>query len=267
MITVNSLSGGKTSSYIASNYKADYNVFSLVRTNDIRCKFPDDKLRQYVSDKLGGIEFIGTLEEDAIIYTMIDLEQYIGQEIQWVSGKTFDEILVRGNFKYLPNVTQRFCTSEMKLNPLYNWWKINFTEPIEMRIGYRANEGRRALNAKHNQSENGFQTYKDIVGYSKNGRNKWADIEWQKQVYPLINDGIFKDQIEEYWKDKPVRFAYMNNCIGCFHRNEILLKLMSEKFPNKFDWFIRQEQESGYNVRTFKTELHTKILKIIHFMQ
>ena len=50
MIKVNSLSGGKTSSYIAVNYPADYNVFSLVRTNDKLCKYPDKKVRQIVSD-------------------------------------------------------------------------------------------------------------------------------------------------------------------------------------------------------------------------
>ena len=80
MNTVNSLSGGKTSSYIAANYPADYNVFSLVRTDDINVLFPDAKVRQMVSDRIGK-EFIGTLEEDTIIYTMLDLEQYIGQEI------------------------------------------------------------------------------------------------------------------------------------------------------------------------------------------
>ena len=53
MKTVNSLSGGKTSSYIAANYPADYNVFSLVRTDDKRCVFPDNKIRQQVSDRLG----------------------------------------------------------------------------------------------------------------------------------------------------------------------------------------------------------------------
>jgi len=77
MKTVNSLSGGKTSSYIAANYPADYNIFSLVRTDDINCLFPDAKIRQVVSDRIGR-EFIGTLEEDTIIYTMLDLEQYIG---------------------------------------------------------------------------------------------------------------------------------------------------------------------------------------------
>ena len=71
MKTVNSLSGGKTSSYIAANYPANYNVFSLVRTKDKKCLFPDAKIRQEVSDRIGK-EFIGTLEEDAIIYTMLD---------------------------------------------------------------------------------------------------------------------------------------------------------------------------------------------------
>lgn len=250
MITVNSVSGGKTSAYIAANYKADYNVFSLVRTSDKSCLFPDAKLRQEVSDRLG-VEFIGTLEDDMIIYTIFDLEQFIGQKIDWVTGKTFDEIITTKNGKtYLPNVFQRFCTSELKLVPLYNWWKNNFSEPVEMRIGYRANETRRALRAREKESQNGFQTFKDIIGKSKT-QNRWGEIEWQKHVYPLIDDNIFKDNIEEYWKDKPVRFAYMNNCIGCFHRNEMLLKLMSDKFPEKFDWFARQEGQ-GYKTRTFK---------------
>ncbi len=240
MITVNSISGGKTSAYIAANYKADYNVFSLVRTSDKSCLFPDAKLRQMVSDRLG-VEFIGTLEEDMIIYTIFDLEQFIGQEIHWVTGRTFDEIIVRGDKKYLPNVTQRFCTIEMKMKPFFDWWRNNFTEPVEMRIGYRANEPRRAERMLSRLSPNGFSTYKAVVGKSKT-QNKWGDIEWRKPIFPLIEDNIFKDNIEEYWRDKPVRFAYMNNCIGCFHRNEMLLKLMSEKFPEKFNWFVKQEE-------------------------
>ena len=92
MKTINSLSGGKTSSYIAVHYPADYNVFALVRTNDIKCMFPDAKIRQIVSDKIG-TEFIGTLEEDAIIYTMLDLEQFIGKKITWLSKTTFEEVI------------------------------------------------------------------------------------------------------------------------------------------------------------------------------
>jgi len=249
MKTVNSLSGGKTSAYIAANYPADYNVFALVRTNDKKCIYPDKKLRQEVSDRIG-TEFIGTLEDDVIIYTMLDLEQFIGKKINWVTGKAFDEIIIRKDKKYLPNVTQRFCTSEMKLKPLFDWWHKSINEVVEMRIGFRANEGSRAKTMLSKVNHNGNLEFKTIVGKRKT-QNKWKDIEWQKPNFPLIKDVIYKDKIELYWQDKDVRFAYMNNCIGCFHRSPVLLKYMSDKHPNKFKWFINAESD-GYGQRTFK---------------
>ena len=261
MVTVNSLSGGKTSSYIAANYPADYNVFALVRTNDKNCMFPDKKIRQEVSDRIG-IEFIGTLEMDTIIYTMLDLEQFIGKKIDWVSGKTFDEIILRNGKKYLPNVVQRFCTTEMKLQPLFDWWQKEINEVCQMRVGFRANEQRRAKNMLSKTNENGNSEFKTIIGKSKNGkRNKWGLIEWQKPSFPLIETPIFKDQIDLFWKDKPVRFAYMNNCVGCFHRNPILLKHLSNTNKNKFEWFVNAEQETGYNVRTFKNGMTYEQIK------
>ena len=250
MKTVNSLSGGKTSSYIAANYPADYDVFALVRIEDKRCTFPDKKLRQEVEDRIQA-PFIATAEDDTIIYTMLDLEQYIGRKITWVTGKTFDKIIVHGDKKYLPNVTQRFCTTEMKLKPIFEWWRSEIGKPIKTRIGYRANEHSRAKTMLSKLNDEGLSTYKVIVG-KRGTRNKWADIGWQKPVFPLIKDNIYKDQVEKYWIDKPVRFAYMNNCIGCFHRNEVLLKLMSEKHPEKYNWFIEAEQHKGINVGTFK---------------
>lgn len=252
MKKVNSLSGGQTSSYISANYPADFNVFALVRTTDKNCMFPDKKIRQEVSDRIAK-EFIGTLEDDMIIYTMLDLEQFIGQKIDWVSGKTFDEIIDRGNKRYLPNVTQRFCTQYMKLEPIFEWWQNNFNEPVIMRIGFRANEQRRAKNMIEKTNQDGILEMRAIVGKTKNGkRNKWANIPWQKPEFPLIKDGLFKDHIQSYWKDKPVRFAYMNNCVGCFHRNEILLKHMSKRHPNKYQWFVNAENNAGYGQITFK---------------
>ena len=118
MKRVNCLSGGKTSSYIGANYKSDYNVFALVRTNEVRCIFPDKKIRQIVSDKLG-LEFIGTLEDDMIIYTMLDLEQFMGKKIDWVTGKTFEKVLDSAGT--LPDPLRRFCTTQMKLEPMFKW--------------------------------------------------------------------------------------------------------------------------------------------------
>jgi len=252
MITVNSLSGGKTSSYIAAHYPADYNVFSLVRTNDKNCIFPDKKLRQVVSDKIGK-EFIGTLEMDQIIYTMLDLEQYIGQEIHWVSGLTFEEVVDLPQNNVLPSPIRRYCTEHLKIIPIFNWWQKNINQVVEMRIGFRANEMRRANNMK-NKLVNGLLGIKHIVGKSKNGRNKWSTTYYQKPVFPLINikNPITKIDIENYWKDKSVKFADLNNCVGCFHRNEILLKKMWETNENKMQFFSNLEKGRKYANDTLK---------------
>ena len=243
MKTVNSLSGGKTSSYIAANYPADYDVFALVRTDDKNCLFPDKKLRQEVSDRIGK-EFIGTLEDDTIIYTIFDLEQYIGRKITWVSGKTFDEITTRKDKVYLPNKVQRFCTVEMKIEPMFYWWAENIGEPTETRIGFRANETRRANNMLERCNEDGLSIFKATFEKHPDGRNKWVDVPYQKPSFPLIQDNIRKDQVEEFWKDKPVRFAWMNNCVGCFHKTPLLLRKMFDKHPNKLEWFAKRERES-----------------------
>ena len=263
MKTVNSLSGGKTSSYIAANYPADANVFVLVRTDDKDCIFPDAKIRKIVSDRIGQ-EFIGTLEMNDIIYTMLDLEQFIGQEIDWISPISFDKAIQRKEDKiWLPNKTMRFCTIEMKIKPIMNWWVTKFDkQPVEMRIGFRANEQRRAKSMLERCREDGFQYEKITFEKHKNGNNKWVEVAYRKPTFPLIEDGIFKDTIENYWKDKLVRFAYLNNCVGCFHRTPVLLKHMSNKSPNQFDWFVKQEEHSGnYNNAQFKTGMTYRQIK------
>jgi len=242
MKTVNSLSGGKTSSYIAANYPADYNVFSLVRTDDKKCMFPDAKIRQQVSDRLG-TEFIGTLEDDTIIYTMLDLEQFIGSKIDWVTGKTFDNTIIKTKkgTKYLPNKMARYCTTELKTMPILYWIYDEIKEPVIMRFGYRANETRRAIKMMDKTDNEGYTKVKATFTTLKDGRNSWGEYKYCKPEFPLISDNIYKDTIEEFWNDKPVRFAYMNNCVGCWWRSPLLLKKMHNKHPEKMQWFSDQE--------------------------
>ena len=242
MKKVVSVSGGKTSSYIFANYPSDHAVFSLVTTNDKECLYPDKKIRQIVSDKIGK-EFIGTLEMDVIIRIMLDLEQFVGKKIDWVSGDTFENIL--RDKTILPNVQMRFCTAELKLRPIFHWWYKNINEPVEMMIGFRANEQNRAKTMIKKLNKNGFLEAKETVSKHKNGNNKWQIFEWQKPVFPLIDlkKPIYKDQIESYWKDKPVRFGkeYHNNCVGCFHRSPVFLKQMWNTHPNKMHTLLFQE--------------------------
>ena len=267
MKTVTSISGGKTSAYLAANYPSDYNVFALVRTDDKSCMYPDKKLRQVVSDKIGK-EFIGTLEDDIIIHTILDLEQFIGREITWVSGDTYDEIINGENRKggWLPNKLHRYCTTWLKIDPIFYWWHRTINQPINMQIGYRSNEVKRAIRMKDKLNKDGLLEYKATFEKHPNGRNKWVTVGWQSPSYPLINDVIEKQDVEKYWKDKPVRFAELNNCIGCFHRSASLLNRMSKLHPSKFDWFIRQENaDIRKGGGTWKSHLSYKKIKESNF--
>lgn len=249
MKTINSLSGGKTSSYIAAHYPADYDVFSLVRTEDQASKFKDEKVRQMVEDRIQA-PFIATAEDDTIVYTMLDLEQYIGREITWVTGPTFEKV-INNHGGYLPNKVARYCTTDMKTMPIAQWRYKNIEGDAEMRFGFRANEQSRAKTMTDKLNERGMTEVKIVVGKTKTGtRNRWGVIDYCKPTFPLIEAGVFKDNIEEYWKDKPVRFAYMNNCIGCWWRGPMLLKHMADKHPEKMDWFARQEEGNKGNFKS-----------------
>tara|TARA_B100000378_G_scaffold236018_1_gene202711 strand:- start:18642 stop:19481 length:840 start_codon:yes stop_codon:yes gene_type:complete len=239
MKTVTSISGGQSSAYVAVNYPSDFNVFSLVRLEDKKCQFPDKKMRQLVEDRIQK-PFIGTAEDDMIIYTILDLEQHLGKKIDWVSGITFEEV-IRTRGGWLPNKLHRYCTTAMKIEPMFYWWAEHIGEPVEMQIGYRANETRRAIRMSDKLNQNGLLEMKATFEKHPNGRNKWEMIEWQKPVFPMIEDSIYRDHVVEFFRNKTIRFAKKNNCVHCFHQNPMLLKLRSMDHPNKMKWAARQE--------------------------
>lgn len=240
MKTVTSISGGKTSAFVAANYPSDFNVFALVRTDDKKCKYPDAKIRQIVEDRIQK-PFVGTLEDDVIITTILELEQFLGREICWVSGITYDE-LIKTKGGWLPNKLHRYCTSWLKINPMFYWWAETIGDPVEMQIGFRANEQSRAKRMKDKLNKNRLLEFKATFEKNKRGQNKWEQVEWQKPVFPLIENPTYKDEIESYWNFRPVQFAALNNCVGCFHRHPLLLRKMFEQHPNKMNWFEQKEK-------------------------
>jgi hypothetical protein len=241
MKTVNSISGGKTSAYMAVNFPTDYNLFALVTTNDKELIYPDAKLRQVVSDRIGK-EFVGTLEDDTIIKTILELEQYMGRKIVWVAGETFEDTILQNGL--LPSPMRRYCTQTMKLKPIFEWWQKECDEPIVCNLGFRANETKRKTNTLNRVDVNGYLTFKHVIGKHKNGNNKWKETQWQVPSFPLIDDKpTYKDQIEVFWQGKPVEFAFKNNCVGCFHANPIMLNFMAKKHPKKYEWFEKQESK------------------------
>jgi len=183
MKSVNSISGGRTSAYMATHYPADYELFALVLIQDNKCKPKDNTLIKIVSEKIGK-EFIATAESDLTLKVVIDLEQKIGKEIIWVTGNTFEAVNRKATAgKGLPNMQWRFCTTEMKMRPIWDWWYKNINEKIKMGIGFRYDEMERA--------ERLSVSFKGIVGKSKTGtRNKWEELEWREGYFPLIENKI-----------------------------------------------------------------------------
>lgn len=249
MITINSVSGGKTSSYLAKHYKADYNIFSLVRIEATYCKPKDNQLVKYVSDKIG-MEFIATAESDKTLYVVRDLEQLIGSEITWVTGNTFEQVCIKK--RALPNKIWRFCTTEMKMIPIANWWKNNINEKIKMRIGIRYDEKERADKLSNE--------IKLIVGKHSNGKNKWEKFDWRENQFPLIDDKIIHPKIKNWAKDSGLMFPEDSNCVGCFWKPIQQLRKNWDDEPNKMRWFA--EIENTHN-RLFKKEITYDNIKTI----
>lgn len=248
MKIVTSVSGGRTSAYLAANYPADHLVFSLVRVECKKCKFPDEAVRRKVEMRIE-TDFVGTVEDDTIIYTILDLEQFLGKKINWVTGLTFEKVIqTKGG--WLPSKLHRYCTTNMKIIPIFEWCAKNIGEPVLMNIGYRANETNRANDMLSKLNSNGILELKATIEKHEEGRfkgkNKWKTFEWQRPQFHLIEDGIYKQDIIKFWKGKPVKFADYNNCIGCFHRNVHFLNYMFRKHPNKMEWFLEQEEANKH---------------------
>lgn len=241
MISVNSLSGGKTSSYMAAHYPADKNVFALVRIEADYCKPKDESIVRYVSDKLG-LDFIATAESDKTLYVMRDLEQLIGKEIIWTTGDTFEKVILKK--KSLPNMMWRFCTTEMKMKPIFEYCQKEVGEVVEMRIGFRYDEKERA--------NRGNTKFKTIIGQSPNGRNKWGEVYWRELNYPLIDNKKMHPDIVKWAKGTGLVFPDDSNCVGCFWKPLQQLRKNWEDEPQKMKWFAEIEAEWK---RKFKKEM------------
>lgn len=260
MIKVNSLSGGRTSSYMAVHYPADHNVFSVVCIDRADAAPKDPEVLKYAQRKLARFvpefgEFIATAEDDATLRVMMDLEQLLGRDITWVRGLSFDNLIDvgdwRGSKTWLPSWARRYCTHTMKLLPIFLWWMHNIGEKCEMRIGFRFDEFDRMEKFFNNSNPTRFRV---PVSCSLQGerRQKWNEFDWRFVRFPLIRDGILKSAVDSYWQgrmipgtlfepERIIKFPSISNCVGCFHKKEETLAAMADLHPEKFKWFIDQE--------------------------
>lgn len=249
---------------MAVHFPADYEIFSLVCIDDKNSSPKDRAIIQYVNAKLEKYvdwygEFIATAEDDKTLLAMMDLEQFIGREVVWVRGASYDDVidkpLIRGeNPTRLPSWARRYCTDQMKVYPIFEWWFKNIGEKVNMRIGFRFDEYDR-LERFLNNSEKG--SYVIPVSCSVKGKRlqKHEKFDWRFCSFPLVKNTITKKEVADYWRvngyiggslfeeRRKIEFPVISNCVGCFHKKAETLAIMWNMHPEKMKWFADQEKK------------------------
>lgn len=252
IISVNSLSGGRTSSYLAVNYPSDIDIFSMVVSDchNSNTKFKrDKKLIQKVNDKIQAHsinkdEVIGTPEDVNTIKIIFELEQFTGREIKWVRGVSWEQLIK--DKSAIPNQAMRFCSFNLKILPIFEYLKTNDHHLVDMRIGYRYDEQERK------QTFTTDIKYVDSVNLFGNGRNNWKTVTWRKGSFPLIDDKIIHPQIIAFWQNhSSFQFPLDSNCQMCFWKQQQQLRKNFDTNPSIMMWAAVQEEIQG---NTFKKD-------------
>lgn len=282
--TFNSLSGGKTSSYLGAKYPADFEVFSIVCVDDPLCANSDKKVMQYANDKIEKYcgaygEILGTCEDPVIFKTMMDLEQFLGREIIWLRGISYDQ-LIQEMSGYLPNKRTRACTWKLKMEPIFKFafghtdmgiHRMNRKKfkhgndfycrnPLRMRVGYRYDEKERA-----NTFTSDFEVAIKSRLYGEQKQVNAIFNNWRKGDFCLIRDKVVKPTIDKFWVGKHVEFALDSNCQHCFWKSPEQKRMNYEVNPNQIKWASRFETKNKFDDKLTLNEIALQPLREDYF--
>ena len=143
-----------------------------------------------------------------------------------VAGEPFAALLGMGRF--LPSVTERICTHELKVATIdrYLWQRHGLTRRQTRKlIGFRFDEPARWRPAVYQACEVG---------------------------YPMVEAGVTREDVAAFWQSQPFDLGIASergNCDLCYlkARPNLLATIRDE--PSRADWWIEAERRRG---RTFR---------------
>jgi 3'-phosphoadenosine 5'-phosphosulfate sulfotransferase (PAPS reductase)/FAD synthetase len=136
-------------------------------------------------------------------------------------GEPFDGLIELR--KRLPNPLQRFCSRELKVEPIKAFCRSLGWEKWSNVIGLRYDEGLRVL--------------KKLAENDKSG-HRW------KSTMPLSKAKVTKPDVLSFWKGQPFDLdlaGHEGNCDLCFLKSRSALEAIIRDDPNRADWWVRQE--------------------------
>jgi len=263
--TVTSLSGGKSSGYMAIHWPTDYTLFAVVLTDDPTMAPKDPGILRECQRRIPG--FVGSAEVELTLANVLKLEQEIGQEVTWVCAYeghhnpsyisdsewlpkplTFDRTIKRQ--VGLPDKTKRWCTETLKVLAIYWHTYLHiFDTPddlVWMHIGYRADERQRwekLRQCKANTIQHPTHCPSDARDKRNKHRHRWH--EWRIPYCPMVEAEIDRLDVLKFWADKNWTWPAVSNCAHCFFHNDYELQHNAKLYPNHLQWAIRKEKERG----------------------
>jgi hypothetical protein len=248
--TISSVSGGKSSAYMAIHYPTDFYIFALVKSNDTRLAIKDTSLREYCESKVPS--FIGTYESPKTLQVLRELEQMLGKEIAWVTSEFALEDFVynttdlpgyRSRKPRLYDSRTRFCTTTQKILPIaWHCWLNYGTDPIIQNIGFRYDEPKRV---KKWTCKNDKIKLPLFCGLHKNQNWKYFEKEWRVTNFPLHEDKVTKSHVTDFWRGKSFNFPEISNCVMCPLHTDIELAKHAFEYPEHAIILLEQELKVG----------------------
>ena len=134
-----------------------------------------------------------------------------------MNGEPFESVIKKYG---IPNTGFPHCTRELKIHPIHSWAKDHLSADYETAIGIRADEMDRVP----------------------------ADYQKKRYVYPLLDQGVTKKDINAFWDMMPFTLEipdYLGNCITCWKKSDKKLRTILEDDERHFDFFERMEKDNA----------------------
>jgi len=154
------------------------------------------------------------------------------------NGEPFTQLIQRfmdyrksvGKPPVLPNVVQRFCSSEMKVRTNYRYLKsIGWESGWEDAIGIRYDEPQRVVK----------------------GRSRAGDYG-KMNCYPLYDAKVTESTVMDFWSRQPFDLQlkqFQGNCDLCFLKSNGKISRIIQDNPEAAKWWIEQEDITGQRFR------------------
>lgn len=223
-----SFSGGRTSAYMLIKYLEQYDGILPADTFVI---FQNTGKEVYQT-----LDFVHEIEKRynvPIIWLEYDLDQnnkpiskVVNYDTCSRNGEPFEKLIIKRH--YLPNATERFCTSELK---------ILTAKRYMVKLGH-----------KKWHSATGFR-YDEYQRVNKKTKPDTRITPF----YPLFDNKITKHDISEYWLKAEFDLKLPNidgttplgNCDGCFLKSEKTKAYVCKHLSESAEWWAQQEKLIG----------------------